>query len=171
LFLFFILKLIYLILSSFGMILQKMTKQISIKTRFGWISAYENNGKIFRIKFGKVKHQKRSFILSNFEKNISKFFDKKISHIKAPYKTVGNPLQKKIWNDLKKIKKGQTLSYGEIAKKNKISPRYVGKICGQNKLLLLVPCHRVIKSDGSIGGFSSIGGIKLKKKLLEFEKL
>ena len=65
---------------------------------------------------------------------------------------------------------GETKSYGQIAKKYKISPRHVGKICGQNNLLLAVPCHRVIKSDGSLGGFSSSGGIKLKKKLLEFEK-
>ena len=65
---------------------------------------------------------------------------------------------------------GRTLSYGKIAKKFKISPRYVGKICSQNNLLLIVPCHRVIRTDGTLGGFSSVGGIKLKKKLLEFEK-
>ena len=46
----------------------------------------------------------------------------------------------------------------------------MGKVCGQNRLLLVVPCHRIIKSDGSLGGFSSFGGIKLKKKLLDFEK-
>ena len=82
----------------------------------------------------------------------------------------GNKKQIKIWNELKKIKFGKTKSYGEIGKKFNFSPRYVGKVCGQNKLLLLVPCHRVIKSDGSLGGFSSIGGINLKKKLLYLEK-
>ena len=46
----------------------------------------------------------------------------------------------------------------------------MGKICGQNKLLLSIPCHRVIRSDGNLGGFSSMGGINLKKKLLDFEK-
>ena len=83
---------------------------------------------------------------------------------------VGNKVQIKVWNDLKKIKPGNTKSYGQIARKYKLSPRHVGKICGQNKLALLVPCHRVIRSDGTLGGFSSSGGIKLKKKLLEFEK-
>jgi len=111
-----------------------MTKQMSIKTRFGWISAYENKGKVFKIEFGKLKKQK------------------------------------KVWVELKKIKCGQTETYGKIAKKYKLSPRHVGKICGQNKLLLVVPCHRVIRTGGGLGGFSSIGGIKLKKKLLEFEK-
>jgi len=82
----------------------------------------------------------------------------------------GNKVQIKVWNDLKKIKPGNTKSYGQIARKYKLSPRHVGKICGWNKLVLLVPCHRVIRSDGTLGGFSSIGIIKLKKKLLEFEK-
>ena len=78
-------------------------------------------------------------------------------------------MQKKIWNILKKIPKGKTLSYGKIAKKLKVSPRYVGKVCGQNKHVLAIPCHRIIKSDGSLGGFSSIGGVSLKQKLLDFE--
>ena len=43
-------------------------------------------------------------------------------------------------------------------------------ISAQNKIILAIPCHRVVRSDGNIGGFSSIGGIKLKRKLLNFEK-
>ena len=148
-----------------------MTRQISINTRMGWISAFENEGKIFRIKFGKLKKQKKSKILQNFKKNVLRFFNKKISNIKIPHKIYGNQIQKKIWSELKKIKMGQTKSYGKIAKKYKLSPRHVGKICSQNKLLLLVPCHRVIRTNGGIGGFTSVGGIKLKKKLLKFEKI
>ena len=147
-----------------------MIEQISIKTRFGWMSVSEDNGKIFRIKFGKAKKQTKNKILENFKKNLIKFLKKKTKKINAPYKINGNLSQKKVWNELKKINYGKTKSYGEIAKKYKLSPRHVGKICGQNKLLLLIPCHRVIRSDGSMGGFSSVGGVKLKKKLLDFEK-
>ena len=147
-----------------------MIKKISIKTKLGWITAFEENNRIFRIKFGKIKKQTKSVLLKNFKSNLSKFFNKQSINIKAKHKLKGNPIQKKIWNELKNIKYGQTKSYGEIAKKYNISPRHVGKICGQNRLMLLIPCHRVIKSDGSIGGFSSSGGIDLKKKLLKFEK-
>ena len=147
-----------------------MTKQISIKTRVGWISVFENRGKIFRIKFGKLKKQIKSRILVNFKKKILQFFSKKISNIKIPHYIMGNRIQKKVWFEIKKIKIGQTKSYGEIAKKYKLTPRYVGKICSQNKLLLIIPCHRVIKTGGSLGGFTSVGGINLKKKLLKFEK-
>ena len=69
-----------------------------------------------------------------------------------------------------KIKYGKVSTYGKIAKKVGTSPRYVGNVCGQNKLLLIIPCHRVIRSDGKLGGFSGKGGIKLKKRLLNLEK-
>ena len=147
-----------------------MINQISTKTRFGWISAFESNGKIFKVKFGRLKKTTKSKVLENFKKKLLKFFNKKTSNLQVPYKMMGNKIQNKIWTDLKKIKLGDTKSYGEIAKKYKLSPRHVGKICGQNNLLLLVPCHRVIRTDGSLGGFTSIGGTKIKKKLLNFEK-
>ena len=147
-----------------------MINQISTKTRLGWVSAFENQGKIFKIKFGRLKKQTKSKTLEIFSKKLLKFFNKKITNIEVPHEMIGNQIQKKIWNELKKIKVGNTTTYGKIAKKYKLSPRHVGKICAQNKLVLLVPCHRVIKTDGGLGGFTSPGGIKLKKKILGFEK-
>tara|TARA_Y100000590_G_scaffold385821_1_gene458171 strand:- start:50 stop:493 length:444 start_codon:yes stop_codon:yes gene_type:complete len=147
-----------------------MIKKISIKTKVGWISVFEEKGKIFQIRFGKTKTQFKSRLLISFKEKLNNFFKKKKPLTEIPHIMRGNKKQIKIWNELKKIKFGKTKSYGEIGKKFNFSPRYVGKVCGQNKLLLLVPCHRVIKSDGSLGGFSSIGGINLKKKLLYLEK-
>ena len=77
--------------------------------------------------------------------------------------------KKKIWKQLINIKYGSTKTYGDIAKILHTSPRYVGNVCGQNNHLLIIPCHRVVRSDGSLGGFSGLGGVKLKKKLLELE--
>ncbi len=147
-----------------------MVNKISIKTEFGWISAYESKGKIFKVNFGKINKYTSSKVLKKFKKNLYSFLNKKNKYIKIPYEVEGNTSQKKVWNELKKIKLGSTKTYGDIAKKYKLSPRHVGKICGQNKILLVIPCHRVIRSDGSLGGFSSKGGIKLKKKLLKFER-
>ena len=138
-----------------------MISKISIRTRVGWISVFEKEGKIFKIIFGRLKNQIK--ILDNFKKNLFKFFNKKTSYIRAPHRMNGNKVQIKVWNDLKKIKPGNTKSYDQIARKYKLSPRHVGKICDQNKLVLPVPFHGVIRSDDTLGGFSSIGGIKLKK--------
>ena len=141
---------------------------LSVKTKFGWITAIEEKGKIIRVKFDKNKKNSNTKILINFRKSLNNYLKKKKS-IFFKYEIKGNKIQKKVWNELKKIPFGATKSYGEIARKFKISPRHVGKICAQNKILLLIPCHRVIRSDGSLGGFTSRGGIKLKKKLLNFE--
>ena len=142
---------------------------LSFKTRFGWISAFEEKGKIVRIKFGKHRNKRISRNLNTLKNKIKSFFKKKKKRIKSNFLIEGNTIQKKVWHELTKIKIGKTKSYGEIAKKFKLSPRHIGKICGQNKIPLAIPCHRVIRSDGTMGGFSSSGGIILKKKLLNFE--
>ena len=147
-----------------------MIKQISIKTKFGWITAFEDKGKIIRVKFGKHKTILPSKNLKKFKSSLKKFLLKKTNFILCNIEQNGTSIQKKVWNELKKIKFGETKTYGEIAKKYKLSPRHVGKICGQNNIILAIPCHRVIRSDGSLGGFSSRGGIGLKKKLLDFER-
>ena len=148
-----------------------MKKTISFNSKFGWISAVEEKDKITEVKFSKTKNLGSSLTLKKFKNNINNFFSKKTKTLKDPFKLEGNLLQKQIWIELKKIKFGQTKSYGEIAKKLKISPRYVGKVCGQNNHILLIPCHRVVRSDGRLGGFSAPGGIKLKQKLLSFEQV
>ena len=143
---------------------------LSIKTKFGWISALEQRNKIVKVKFGKHKNKSISKNLKKFRNNLINFLNRKNTTFKSDFFIEGNAIQKKVWKELTRIKLGKTKSYGEIAKKFKLSPRHVGKICGQNKIAIAIPCHRVVRSDGSMGGFSSRGGIILKKKILDFEK-
>ena len=147
-----------------------MKKAISFNTKFGWISAIEENGKITEIKFLKTKNVGKSLILKKLKKMINEYFSKQKTSFNLPLEINGSLLQKKIWKELIKIPYGKTKSYGDIAKIVKTSPRYVGNVCGQNKHLLVVPCHRVIRTDGSLGGFSSSGGLGLKKRLLSLEQ-
>ena len=147
-----------------------MQNAICFSTKFGWITATEQKNRVTSIRFQKSKQGKNSFLLKKLKSDINSFLKGKTKLINLPLKVEGSSIQKKVWNELRKIKKGKTKSYGEIAKKFKLSPRYVGKICGQNQHILAIPCHRVIRSDGSLAGFSAVGGINLKKKLLEFEK-
>ena len=88
-----------------------MIKKISIKTKVGWISVFEDKGKIFQIKFGKIKTQFKSRLLLNFKEKLNKFFNRKIPLPKTPHIMYGNKKQVKIWNELKKIKFGKTKSY------------------------------------------------------------
>ena len=142
----------------------------SFKTSFGWITIKSRGTKIILVKFGKIRKYKSSKFLIYVSKQIKLYTLGKLKKINVSYSLSGSDLQIKIWKELSKIKFGNTVSYGYIAKKLKTSPRYVGNVCGQNNLLLIIPCHRVIRSDGTMGGFSALGGIQLKKKLLNFEK-
>ena len=83
----------------------------------------------------------------------------------------GTKFQLQVWNYLKKIPKGSVKTYKQvaIAINRPKSARAVANAVGKNPLPPKIPCHRVIRSDGSIGGYSGKGGIKTKKKLLKNE--
>jgi methylated-DNA-[protein]-cysteine S-methyltransferase len=147
------------------------TFQLSFKTKLGVITVKESEGYITDINFRKITKQKKSSELLKAKKEIKQFLDKKIKKFTFKSKTVGTETQLKVWNEIKKIGYGKTVSYNLISKKTKIHPRHVGRICGQNRLLLFIPCHRVIRCDGLLGGFSAKGGVNLKNKILKFEKL
>tara|TARA_B100000427_G_scaffold282372_1_gene254086 strand:- start:804 stop:1082 length:279 start_codon:yes stop_codon:yes gene_type:complete len=84
---------------------------------------------------------------------------------------IGTKFQIKVWKAIKKIPKGETRSYKEIAisigRPN--ASRAVANACGKNPHPITIPCHRVIKSNGDIGGYSAKGGIKKKRILLSKE--
>ena len=147
------------------------TFQLSFKTKLGIITVKESEGYITDINFRKITKQKKSSELLKAKKEIKQFLDKKIKKFTFKSKTVGTETQLKVWNEIKKIGYGKTVSYNLISKRTKIHPRHVGRICGQNRLLLFIPCHRVIRCDGLLGGFSAKGGVNLKNKILKFEKL
>ena len=87
-------------------------------------------------------------------------------------KLVGTEFQLKVWEEIKKIPKGETRTYKEIAFAlgNSKSSRAVANACGKNPLLIHIPCHRVIRSDGGLGGYSGKGGVVRKRELLIKEK-
>jgi|TARA_Y100000389_G_scaffold20669_1_gene17800 methylated-DNA-[protein]-cysteine S-methyltransferase len=83
----------------------------------------------------------------------------------------GTDFQVSVWKELLKIPRGRTKTYKEIAvaigRPN--SSRAVANACAQNPYAPDVPCHRVVRSDGSLGGYSAEGGIERKRQLLEME--
>ena len=82
----------------------------------------------------------------------------------------GTPYQKRVWSELLKVSYGETVSYGELAKRvgNPKGARSVGMAVHLNRIGIIIPCHRVIRSSGEIGGYAS--GVSKKKWLLEHER-
>ena len=83
----------------------------------------------------------------------------------------GTKFQLKVWNFLKKIPKGTVKTYSEVAKaiRKPLAIRAVANAIAKNPYPIKIPCHRVIRSDGSLGGYSGEGGVKKKKNLLKKE--
>lgn len=87
----------------------------------------------------------------------------------APLAPVGTPFQQRVWQELQRIPFGTTLTYGMLAQRLGIpqAARAVGHANGQNPVAIMIPCHRVIGSDGRLRGYA--GGIALKQRLLQHE--
>ena len=90
-------------------------------------------------------------------------------HFDLPLAPSGSPFQLRVWDALQEIPYGQTATYGEIARKVGVpsAPRAVGAANGLNPIGIIVPCHRVIGSDGSLTGYG--GGLERKRLLLDLE--
>jgi methylated-DNA-[protein]-cysteine S-methyltransferase len=82
----------------------------------------------------------------------------------------GTPFQQRVWSELQKIPYGETISYGELARRigNSNASRAVGLANGSNPIPIVIPCHRVIGSNGKLTGYG--GGLPIKEKLLALEK-
>ena len=88
-------------------------------------------------------------------------------------KLEGTNFQRTVWKEISKIPYGETRTYKDLAiaigKPN--SSRAVANACGKNPYPVIIPCHRVIRSDGKLGGYSGVGGVKKKKELLKIENV
>lgn len=102
---------------------------------------------------------------------LNEYFSGQRKDFSIPLDVIGTEFQKKVWRQLQKIPYGKTYSYKELAEKIKApkAMRAVGTANGRNPLSIVIPCHRVISADGSIGGYA--GGIAKKTKLLNLERL
>ena len=109
-------------------------------------------------------------LLSMATIQLDEYFQGKRTIFSLPFKLTGTPFQLAVWKELQNISYGKTTSYKEIAQKiNKPKAyRAVGMANNKNPLPIIIPCHRVIGSNGKLIGYA--GGLKLKNYLLELEK-
>jgi methylated-DNA-[protein]-cysteine S-methyltransferase len=100
---------------------------------------------------------------------LAEYFDGVRRAFNVPLALAGNPFELRVWEELREIPYGHTASYGQIAKRigEPSAPRAVGLANGRNPIAVIVPCHRVIGSDGSLTGYG--GGLERKRLLLDLE--
>ena len=113
--------------------------------------------------------EKDDEVLNRLENELNDYFEGNLKEFTIPLDLIGTDFQKKVWTELIKIPFGDTRSYKDqsIAVGDLLAIRAVANANGKNKIAIVVPCHRVIGSDGSLTGYA--GGKKRKQFLLELE--
>ena len=138
----------------------------------GWLEIETNNNELTALRYIVQPPEKKEVtnpINLEIEKQLTNYFTKKPIKNSFKMSPEGTPFQQKIWALLSEIKPGKTQTYLEIARRfgNKKAIRAVGSAIGKNPIMIFIPCHRVIGSDGTMVGYA--GGIPNKKWLLEHE--
>ena len=142
----------------------------NLKTELGYFTLKSINKKITYFYPSNNKSEKinNNHLHINFLITLNNYFSKESFSFKYHLKPIGTSFEKKVWHEISKIKYGQTITYNDIAKKLNASPRAIGNACSKNKCLFIIPCHRIIRTDGSIGGY--VLGENIKEYLIKLEK-
>jgi len=144
----------------------------SFCTKVGWLTLEEAGNALTGVYFLKTGNAifTENKLLLNAEKQISEYITGKRQHFHLPFKQEGTVFQKLVWNQLKKIPYGSTVTYKELALQlgKPSAARAVGSANNKNPLPIIIPCHRVIGQKQALRGYS--GGVKLQRHLLELEK-
>ena len=115
-----------------------------------------------------IKHENK--ILEMVEAQISEYLEGRRRIFTIPLRMSGTDFQIKVWNELRKISYGDTITYKELARRigSPGAYRAVANACGANPFPIIIPCHRVVASGGKTGGYT--GGIDIKLSLLKLEQ-
>jgi len=108
-------------------------------------------------------------VLQQAAKQLREYFAGKRTEFSLPLHLAGTDFQQKIWREIARIPYGETVSYSDLAKRAGAPKaiRAVGTTTGRNPVSIMIPCHRVVRKNGGMGGFA--GGLERKRHLLEFE--
>lgn len=145
---------------------------IIIETPIGTLQTEVGDKGIEELKFFDNKttaNEESTALETSFKRELEEYFEGKRKDFDVEVMLDGTEFQKLVWEELRRIPYGETASYGEIARRigRPKACRAVANACRQNKVWILVPCHRVIGSDGSLTGYA--GGFEAKRFLLDLE--
>jgi methylated-DNA-[protein]-cysteine S-methyltransferase len=128
------------------------------------------NGKIDGLYFDDGENEGDEDLIGEAKRQLEEYFAGTRKAFDLPLEISGTEFQKKVYAELLKIPYGETISYKELALRvgNEKAARAAGGAVGKNPISIIVPCHRVVGSDGSLTGFG--GGLPTKLKLLELER-
>lgn len=143
--------------------------QRSCLTPLGPIAVSEEAGAIVALDWGEGRDQDDTPLLRRACAQLQAYFDGRRMAFDLPLAPAGTPFQQRVWLQLLGIPAGRTCSYRDLAARLGTSPRAVGAANAANPIPILIPCHRVVAADGSLGGYSGGEGVATKRFLLALE--
>ena len=143
--------------------------QLSLLTNLGDLTISEDDGAIVALDWGRGRDQEETPLLRRARDQLQAYFDGKRLSFDLPLAPHGTDFQKRVWAALCAIPPGETRSYADIARAIGSAPRAVGGANGANPIPIIIPCHRVVAADGSLGGYSGGDGPATKRFLLDLE--
>lgn len=143
--------------------------QLSLHAPVGDLSVSEEDGFIVALDWGWGRDQSPTPLLTEASRQLNAYFDGELTRFDLPLKPTGTAFQQHVWKSMLKIPYGRTRTYGELASMLNSSAQAVGGACGRNPLPILIPCHRVVATNGALGGYSGGGGLETKTALLRLE--
>lgn len=143
--------------------------QLSLLTNLGDLTISEEGGVIVALDWGRGRDQQETPLLCRARDQLQDYFDGKRLTFDLPLAPHGSAFQKRVWAALCAIPPGETRSYADIARAIGSAPRAVGGANGANPIPIIIPCHRVVAADGSLGGYSGGDGPATKRYLLDLE--
>lgn len=121
-------------------------------------------------RFDCVFVQGENDVLADLRAELEPYFSGELSEFTVPLEVPGTPFQESVWSELRRIPHGRTISYGDLARRigKPTAVRAVARANGDNRIAILIPCHRVVGSDGKLTGYG--GGLWRKRRLLDLEQ-
>jgi methylated-DNA-[protein]-cysteine S-methyltransferase len=145
--------------------------QLSLHTPLGDLTLSEEDGAIVALDWGRGRDQDPTPLLRRARDQLQDYFDGTRTAFDLPLAPHGTAFQRRVWDALCAIPAGQTRSYAEIARAVGCrAARAIGQANGANPIPILIPCHRVVAADGSLGGYSGGEGEATKRFLLDLER-
>ena len=146
--------------------------QLSLLTPLGDITLSEEDGAVVALDWGRGRDQERTALLRRAADRLQDYFDGSGEGFDdLPLAPRGTPFRLRVWEALRRIPAGETRSYLDVAREvGCTAARAIGGANGANPIPILIPCHRVVAADGSLGGYSGAEGQDTKRYLLELER-
>jgi methylated-DNA-[protein]-cysteine S-methyltransferase len=142
---------------------------LSIPSPLGPLTLFEEDGALVSLDWGQAPPGDMSPLLEETERQVTAYFEGDLKDFDLPVNPAGTAFQRRLWLALQAIPFGQTVTYGELARRLDSEPRAIGGACGRNPLPIIIPCHRVLAAQGKMGGYSGLNHLETKRFLLELE--